>query len=140
MYAITHIDQLHMQALIKLSTVSPKSPSRQAGRHSIHPARELDSVVPTHTFPGGGDVPGHGRDGTNARPSLLPVCIPGIIGVRATPNRAQLHRVCRFPHLAKLLLKAGPSRAHASAVVDIAVHSAVQIVLDGFVTCCVVDI
>ena len=44
------------------------------------------------------------------------------------------------PHLAKLLLKAGPSRAHASAVVDIAVHSAVQIVLDGFVTCCLVDI
>ena len=30
-----HIEQMHMQALVKLNTLTPKSPSRQAGTASI---------------------------------------------------------------------------------------------------------
>jgi hypothetical protein len=102
---------------------------RQAGTASI---RQDNSILAfPHTFPGGWDVRVQRQEENQHRPSLLSVCIPGIVSARVTLNRARLHRCCRFPHLAKQLIKASRSRALGLAVEDIAVHSAFQIVLDG---------
>ena len=49
MYAITHIEQLHMQALIKLNTLSPKSSSRQAGTASIRQENSIRAFPHTHS-------------------------------------------------------------------------------------------
>ena len=49
MYAINHIEQLHMQALIKLNTLTPKSPGRQAGTASIRQENSTRAFPHTHS-------------------------------------------------------------------------------------------
>lgn len=51
MSVILDVD-LHMQALINFRTLTLEAPSREAGRHQIQQARELESSIPTHTFAG----------------------------------------------------------------------------------------